>query len=144
MTTRNPIDVQALVHAFHIRYGIPVADHPALPPTEQATLRAALLQEEADEFAAAARLGDLVGVADALADLVYIVYGTAITYGIDLAPVIAEVHRSNMTKQPGLTGGKPGKGSGYQPPRIAPVLLQQRVEATDRQQATTPTSGGAR
>ena len=63
-----------------------------------ARLRVALLEEEVGEFVAASVKGDLAGVADALADIVYVVYGTALTYGIDLDAVLREVHRSNMSK----------------------------------------------
>jgi len=63
-----------------------------------ARLRVALLQEEVGEFVAASERGDLNGVADALADIVYVAYGTALTYGIDLDAVLREVHRSNMSK----------------------------------------------
>ena len=44
-----------------------------------------------------AEKADLIGIADALADIVYVVYGTALTYGIDLDSVLREVHRSNMS-----------------------------------------------
>lgn len=63
-----------------------------------AGLRVALLEEEVGEFVAASQRSDLVGIADALADIVYVVYGTALTYGIDLNAVLREVHRSNMSK----------------------------------------------
>ena len=62
------------------------------------TLRQALIEEEVGELQAAAGAGDLVGVADALADIVYVAYGTAHVYGIDLDAVLDEVHASNMTK----------------------------------------------
>ena len=55
-------------------------------------------KEEVGKFVAASEKGDLVGIADALADIVYVVYGTALTYGLDLDAVLREVHRSNMSK----------------------------------------------
>ena len=70
-----------------------------------AKLRAALLEEQVHEFVAAAEKADLIGIADALADIVDVVYGTALTYGIDLNSVLREVHRSNMSKLAG--SGKP-------------------------------------
>ena len=63
-----------------------------------AKLRVALLQEEVGEFITASEKGDLVAIADALADIAYVVYGTALTYGIDLDSALREVHRSNMSK----------------------------------------------
>ena len=62
-----------------------------------AMLRVALLEEEVGEFVSASERRDLIGVADALADIVYVAYGTALTYGIDLDAVLHEVHRSNMS-----------------------------------------------
>jgi predicted HAD superfamily Cof-like phosphohydrolase len=79
--------------------------------------RISFLQEEFDEYVEPARAGDLAAVADALADMVYVIHGTALAYGIPLDEVLAEVHRSNMSKL-GLDGrpmlradGKVVKGS---------------------------------
>ena len=76
--------------------------------------------------------GDLVGIADALADIVYVAYGTALTYGIDLDAVLHEVHRSNMSKL-GSDGkpliredGKVLKSERYFPPDIESVLRSRR------------------
>jgi len=87
--------------------------------------------EEVGEFVAASEKGDLVGIADALADIVYVVYGTALTYGIDLDAVLREVHRSNMSKL-GRDGkpliredGKVVKSENYFPPDIASILSPQ-------------------
>jgi hypothetical protein len=53
----------------------------------------------------------------------YVVYGTALSYEIDLNAVLAEVHASNMTKDAPLEpGGKAVKGPGYRPPDIAGIL----------------------
>ena len=117
------------VGAFHEAFGLPVRDHPTADiPPEEAHLRQALLDEEVDELRAAVAAGDVVGIADALADIIYITCGTAHAYGIDLDAVIAEVHRSNMTKL-GADGrpvyrddGKVLKGPAYEPPRVADVL----------------------
>ena len=68
---------------------------------------------------------DTAAAADALADLVYVVYGMALETGIDLAAVLAEVQRSNMSKL-GPDGrpvyredGKVLKSPGYIPPNVA-------------------------
>jgi len=89
------------------------------------------VEEEVSEFVAASEKEDLVGIADALADIVYVVYGTALTYGIDLDSVLREVHRSNMSKlgddgKPLIRGdGKVLKSERYFPPDIASVLSMQ-------------------
>ncbi len=119
---------------FHAAYGLPVRLSPDVAVGEdQVRLRLALIQEEVGELAAAARAGDIVGVADALADIVYVAYGTAHVYGIELDAVLDEVHASNMTKL-GADGrpvrradGKILKGPSYRPPDIAGVLDGARV-----------------
>lgn len=118
----------ALVRAFHVAFSAPVAATPTLRARTTDRLRLDLILEELCELETALDEEDLIEVADALADLTYVVYGAALTYGIDLDRVIAEVHRSNMTKL-GADGrpvmradGKVLKGPGYEPPRIAAVL----------------------
>jgi predicted HAD superfamily Cof-like phosphohydrolase len=63
-----------------------------------------------------------VAVADALADIEYVVRGTGLVHGLPTDAVFAEVHRSNMTKtnRPDLC--KLVKGPGYQPPNLPPLL----------------------
>jgi len=56
------------------------------------------LEEEGREVAAAVRGGRLQEIAQELAILVYVAYGTALAYGVDLDAVIEEVHRANMSK----------------------------------------------
>jgi predicted HAD superfamily Cof-like phosphohydrolase len=113
---------------FHRAYQLEAAEVPTVVGTELARLRQALIDEEVDELRAAAVAGDVVEIADALADIVYVAYGTARVYGIDLDAVLDEVHSSNMTKL-GADGrpvrradGKVLKGPDYRPPDIARVL----------------------
>jgi predicted HAD superfamily Cof-like phosphohydrolase len=70
---------------------------------------------------------DIVGVADAFADLAYVVEGGNLAYGIDSRAVLVEVHRSNMSKVGGhrSESGKWIKPSTYLPPDIAGVLKKQ-------------------
>lgn len=127
----GPSRAHRQVGDFHRAYGLPMRAEPtAGVGPEQAVLRQALIEEEVGELADAVRAGDLVGVADALADIVYVAYGTAHVYGIDLDAVLDEVHASNMTKL-GADGrpvrradGKVLKGPDYRPPDIAAVLGQ--------------------
>lgn len=79
------------------------------------------VDEEARELREAVEAGDVVATADALADLAYVVYRSARHFGIDLDRVIAEVHRSNMTKSP-AGDGKAIKGSTYEPPDLTELL----------------------
>lgn len=92
------------VKDFHIAFGQKVADYPQFPDEGDRLLRKRLLAEEYEEYMNAEFDDDLVEIADALADIIYIACGTAVSYGIPLDKVFAEVHRSNMAK---LVDGKP-------------------------------------
>jgi predicted HAD superfamily Cof-like phosphohydrolase len=128
----RPVDIAAAVAEFHAAFRLPVRQMPTahIDPA-LASLRVALLKEETSEFVVAAGKGDLIGIADALADIVYVVYGTALAYGIDLDSVLREVHRSNMSKldvdgKPLIRDdGKVLKSERYSPPDIARVLSEQ-------------------
>ena len=151
---REGNDPEALVRRFHHVYGLPVQTDGASLERESLHMRMSLIAEEfaelvgavygeaargeveaAYERAAAADDGrrDTVEAADALADLVYVVYGMALETGIDLAAVLAEVQRSNMSKL-GADGkpiyredGKVLKGPGYFPPNVEAVLRSRRL-----------------
>lgn len=117
-----------MVREFHETFGLPVRALPTIPLPDEEKLRVNLLQEEFKEYRTASYDHDIVDIADALADMVYVIYGTALTYGIDLDAVIAEVHRSNMSKL-GPDGkpvyradGKVIKGPHYLPPDVLGVL----------------------
>lgn len=70
---------------------------------------------------------DLPELADALGDLDYVIEGSRLEFGIDGAPVAAEIHRTNMAKADGPTDehGKRRKPAGWQPPDIAGLLRAQ-------------------
>lgn len=124
-----------MVREFHEAFGIPILDKPVTPDYDRLRLRSSLVREELHEFHEAIdwpRLSlsmvNLVAVADALADLLYVIYGTGLEFGIDLDRVFAEVHRSNMTKL-GADGkpiyredGKILKGPSYEQPKIKEIL----------------------
>jgi predicted HAD superfamily Cof-like phosphohydrolase len=88
----------AIVREFHERFGVPVLNSPQLPDLDRALLRYQLITEEYEEFRDASATRNLIEIADSLADMVYVIYGTALEYGIDLDRVLDEVHRSNMSK----------------------------------------------
>lgn len=128
---RSPVAVS--VDLFHRLFGLPSRRTPGTDgvPDELLRLRVDLIREEAEEFADAAAQRDLQAMADALADLVYVTYGAAVTLGIDLDDVVAEVHESNLTKlgpdgRPVMRGdGKVLKPPGYRPPDVERVLAEQ-------------------
>lgn len=151
---REGDDPEALVRRFHHVYGLPIQTDGASLKRESLNMRMSLIAEEFSELvgavygqaaraeiessyrrAVAADDGtrDTVETADALADLIYVIYGMALETGIDLASVLAEVQRSNMSKL-GADGkpvyredGKVLKGPDYFPPNVEAVLRRRRL-----------------
>jgi predicted HAD superfamily Cof-like phosphohydrolase len=120
-----------LVRRFHLAVGLDARSTPTELPAPLAAHRGELLAEEAAEVAEVSVTGPLDRLAHELADVVYVAYGTALVHGIDLDAVIAEIHRSNMTKL-GPDGqiarrpdGKVLKGEHYEPPDVSAVLRRQ-------------------
>ncbi|MFF4755592.1 MazG nucleotide pyrophosphohydrolase domain-containing protein [Streptomyces sp. NPDC002514] len=126
--TSSPAD---LVREFHLAFGLDARSRPAEVSPELAAHRGELLAEEAAEVAEVSVTGPLDRLAHELADVVYVAYGTALVHGIDLDAVLAEVHRSNMSKR-GPDGqisrradGKVLKGDHYAAPDVSAVLRRQ-------------------
>jgi predicted HAD superfamily Cof-like phosphohydrolase len=88
------------VSEFHELFGLPVLDHPQIPSPERCTLRVSLLQEELDELREAIAQNDIVGIADALSDLQYVLSGAVLEFGLGakFSALFEEVQRSNMSK----------------------------------------------
>lgn len=120
-------NTQRGVQDFHVKYGCLVNYKPTMPDTETRLLRASLIVEEVAEFMVAARNKDMVGMCDALADLLYVTYGTAVVMGVDIENFSEEVQRSNMSKDGGGqdSGGKVMKGPDFFPPDISEILRLQ-------------------
>lgn len=143
-------DWQEKVRDFHGKFGVAIGDTLNLEDRE---LRAKLILEEAVETVAAMgfdveaqlysdpltrlamfegdaddREGNIVEVADGIADLIYVALGAAVSFGINVAPIFDEVHRTNMAKDGGATrgDGKILKPEGWEPPRILGILANQQ------------------
>lgn len=112
---------------FHKKF-VPhtIAETPSIPKDELKDFRISLIKEEFDELVEAMNNEDLVGIADACADLKYVILGTEVVYGIPSPQVWDEVHASNMSKdinsQGNYTGGKAVKGPNYFKPDIERIL----------------------
>ena len=116
---------QKQVKSFHEKYGLTTKGTPDLgTDVGVRILRSNLIHEELAELNAALMSNDLVEVADALGDLLYVVYGAAVSFGIDMEPVFDEIHRTNMLKDGGgnRADGKVSKPADWQPPRIREIL----------------------
>ena len=114
-------DMQKMVLEFHEQFDIHVAPKPSVPNEATQTLRNRLIQEEFEELQEAMQSKDLPSMAKELADLLYVVYGTAVSLGIDIEPVFKEVHRSNMSK---VGGYKREDGKWVKPPTYSPASLE--------------------
>lgn len=117
------------VKEFQTAVGQNVGQAPAFPSDKERSLRVKLLEEEFNEYLHGESKDDLENIAKELADIIYIVCGTAVSYGIPLDRVFDEVHRSNMAK---LVDGKPVrrddgkilKPEGWTPPDIKKILYE--------------------
>lgn len=119
-----------LVGDFMAAFGQKVEVEPTLSDFNTRELRLELIREELEELHKAADDKDLVEVADALTDLLYVVYGAGHAFGIDLDECFLEVHSSNMSKL-GEDGrpiyredGKVLKGPNYFQPDLEGILSE--------------------
>ena len=121
----------AQVQEFHETFGVHIENEPTARISEKLSdMRADLMEEELREYRVACHRGDIVEIADALTDMLYVVFGTVITHGLqDIAiEIFDEVHRSNMSKLDGngrpvhRVDGKVLKSSNYSPPDLGSIV----------------------
>ena len=112
------------VKIFMKTFGQKVITKPQFPDEKTSKLRFDLIKEELNELEQAMKGKDLIEVADALTDILYVTYGAGCAYGIDLDKCFKEVQRANMSKL-GKDGkpiynekGKVMKGPNYLPPNL--------------------------
>ena len=86
------------VKSFMKTFGQEVKSSPSLSSTQINKLRYNLIKEELEEFKQALDKNDLLEVADALTDILYVTYGAGHAFGIDLDACFKEVQNSNMSK----------------------------------------------
>lgn len=126
------------VREFHEAFSVPVLERPTVPGAERVALRLRLIREEYRELLeamgerheaatsnASCNTVDLVETADAIADLCYVLIGTAHEFGIPLDHVWDAVQASNMAKLGGKVreDGKLMKPEGWKPPAIREILI---------------------
>jgi len=119
------------VELFHKTYGLGVSPTPKADlGTSKNELRFNLMKEENEEYLEAAKNNDLIEVADALGDMLYILCGTILEHGLQhkIEEVFDEIQRSNMSKL-GEDGkpiyrqdGKVMKGPNYFKPDFSKIL----------------------
>jgi len=105
-------------------YGQEVKTKSSFPDKKIVQLRYDLIKEELDELQEAIKEKNIIEVADALTDLLYVVYGAGHAFGINLDKCFAEVQRSNMSKLDNdgkpiyNEKGKVMKGPNYSKPNL--------------------------
>lgn len=89
-----------MVAEFHRTFKHPIQPAPSIPEESRCKLRVALIAEELKEFEEAIQQKDIVGVADALADIQYVLSGAILEFGLAdrFKSIFEEVQRSNMSK----------------------------------------------
>jgi len=119
------------VSLFHKTYDLAVRHKPTIAvPKEQPILRFNLMAEENEEYLEATKNKDIIEVADALGDMLYILCGTILDHGLQykIEEVFAEIHRSNMSKLDSdgkpiyREDGKVLKGPNYSEPNLKQIL----------------------
>jgi predicted HAD superfamily Cof-like phosphohydrolase len=117
---------EEMVRRAHARYGALAPELPAGEvPESTRTMRMDFFEEEVREFREAVQSGDVEQIAKEGADVCYVVIGSVVSCGGPFDEVFAEVHRSNMTKEP-AGNGKAVKGPGYEPADIHSIFTRRR------------------
>ena len=116
------------VKIFMNTYGQEVKERATFPENKIVQLRIDLIEEELNELKEAVKNNDIVEVADALTDILYVTYGAGHSFGVDLDKCFDEVQRSNMSKL-GVDGkpiynesGKVMKGPDYFAPDLKKII----------------------
>ena len=117
------------VKAFMNTYGQDVKEKASFPEDSIVQLRVDLIEEELNELKEAIKNNDIVEVADALTDILYVTYGAGHSFGVNLDKCFDEVQRSNMSKL-GEDGnpiyndsGKVMKGPNYFAPDLKKIIV---------------------
>ena len=116
------------VKTFMNTYGQDVKEKAEFPENKIVQLRIDLIEEELNELKEAIKNKDIVEVADALTDILYVTYGAGHSFGVNLDQCFDEVQRSNMSKL-GEDGkpiyndsGKVMKGPNYFAPNLKKIV----------------------
>ena len=130
MYSRTNFDKVAI---FMDAFGQQTLKKPTLPNNQLADLRLELINEEVAELYSALAEKNIVQIADALTDILYVVYGAGHAFGIDLDDCFREVHESNMSKL-GADGkpvyrddGKVLKGPNFFEPKLG-ELIRRKID----------------
>jgi predicted HAD superfamily Cof-like phosphohydrolase len=124
------MSLEAQVRQFNHTYKVSTSSKPRLPNREEAVRLLTLIDEEREELKEAIDNRDIVEIADALADILYVTAQQAVTLGFPIDALLREVQRSNMSKL-GEDGepifredGKVLKGPNFSEPELKSILVK--------------------
>lgn len=127
------------VAEFRNACNLPISPFPTIPDAAAVALQSELADEEYTELRIGIEQRDLVKITDGITDLIYILVGMALEFGIPLPDAFEEVHASNMAKVDPSTGkvlrradGKILKPKGWKPPAIGPILERHSMAFAQR------------
>lgn len=120
---------------FHLAFDVPTPELPCVPGIKRKLLRMELMKEELRELEDGIDNGNLIQIADGIADLLYVVAGTAIEFGLGdrMEEIFNEVHRSNMSKldengKPLFRNdGKVLKSKLFKKPDLFPIVFREVI-----------------
>lgn len=126
------IDQINMVKEFHEAFEVPIKSSPEFPEWNRVVLRDTLLYEEHVELYNACAEDNMVEVLDGIVDCLYILFGTALEFGLQdkLIEAFQEVHKSNMSKldengKPVKRGdGKVIKSNLFKKPDLSKILYE--------------------
>ena len=127
---------------WHVKFDVPVGNRITAPEKKQQILHYNLMREELDEFKEACEKDDIVGIADGLGDVLFVLLSSVVSHGLQgcFREIIEEVCASNMSKL-GEDGkpiyradGKLMRGSNYFPPNLSGIIEKhiQREQIKDQ------------
>ncbi len=118
------------VEELHKVFTLPVRKIPSTIPKKEYSFRYELIKEELEEYLESCNNNNIIGISDALGDILYALYGTVVQHGLQdkIKEIFDEIHASNMSKL-GENGkpllrkdGKIIKGSHYFKPNIDKII----------------------
>lgn len=118
--------MQTKVEEFHSKYGLVQCGYSMMDAGDWIT-RLRLISEEVSELFQAVDEDNILDIVDAIGDLLYVTFAVAVAMKIDIEPIFNEIHRSNMTKDGGISAGKIQKGPGFEAPQLVEILQEQGV-----------------
>ena len=122
---------------FHKVFDVPIANHPTMIKDKDFIRRLTLITSEVGEVGDAIRKKDIIEIADALGDILYVTFGMAVEMGLDMDRIFHEIHLSNMSKanEDGTitkdAGGKVLKSKNYHPVDLSWIKYQEGEDTFD-------------